>query len=156
MLGAKKKTDFIVTLAAPGVKGDTLSVAQSNRILTLAGQPADMTVEKYRQQDVVKQMPWLQWFCDYDPSADIRKTRCPVFALNGDRDCQVIASQNLRAIEQLLPKNPLNRCKEYAELNHLFQHCTTGLPIEYSQIEETLSPEVLKDMTLWIRGLSSQ
>ena len=156
MLGAKKKTDFIVTLAAPGVKGDTLSVAQSNRILSLAGQPADMTVEKYRQQDVVKQMPWLQWFCDYDPSADIRKTRCPVLALNGTRDCQVIASQNLRAIEQLLPKNPLNRCKEYAELNHLFQHCTTGLPIEYSQIEETLSPEVLKDMALWIRGLSSQ
>jgi len=151
LLGAKKKTDFIVTLAAPGVKGDTLLVAQGNRILELSGQPATMTVEAYRQQLAVQQIPWMQWFNDYDPSADISKTRCPVFALNGDRDCQVIASQNLRAIEQLLPKNPLNQCKEYPELNHLFQHCTTGLVTEYGQIAETISPEVLKDMAEWIR-----
>ena len=154
LLGAKKKTDFIVTLAAPGVKGDTLLVAQANRILELSGQPATMTVESFRQDPTAQQMPWMQWFSDYDPSADISKTRCPVFALNGDRDCQVIASQNLRAIERLLPKNPLNQCKEYAELNHLFQHCTTGLPTEYSTIEETLSPEVLKDMAQWIRKVA--
>jgi fermentation-respiration switch protein FrsA (DUF1100 family) len=113
-----------------------------------------MTVESFRQDPTVQQMTWMQWFCDYDPSADISKTRCPVFALNGDRDCQVIASQNLRAIERLLPKNPLNQCKEYAKLNHLFQHCTTGLPTEYSTIEETLSPEVLKDMAQWIRKVA--
>lgn len=154
LLGAKKKTDFIVALAAPGVKGDTLLVVQGNRILELSGQPATMTVESFRQDPTVQQMTWMQWFCDYDPSADISKTRCPVFALNGDRDCQVIASQNLRAIERLLPKNPLNQCKEYAELNHLFQHCTTGLPTEYSTIEETLSPEVLKDMAQWIRKVA--
>ena len=154
LLGAKKKTDFIVALAAPGVKGDTLLVAQGNRILELSGQPATMTVESFRQDPTVQQMTWMHWFCDYDPSADISKTRCPVFALNGDRDCQVIASQNLRALERLLPKNPLNQCKEYAELNHLFQHCTTGLPTEYSTIEETLSPEVLKDMAQWIRKVA--
>jgi hypothetical protein len=28
-----------------------------------------MTVEKYRQQDAVEQMPWLKWFIDYAPSA---------------------------------------------------------------------------------------
>ena len=154
MLGAQKKLDFLISLAGPGVKGDTLLVAQVNRILELSGQPADMTIEKYRQQDTFKQMPWMQWFCDYDPSSDIRKTRCPVFALNGERDCQVIASQNLRAIEQLLPKNPLNQCKEYPALNHLFQHSTTSLPSEYATIEETLSPEVLKDMAQWIRRMA--
>ncbi len=154
LLGAKKKTDFIVALAAPGVKGDALLVAQGNRILELSGQPATMTVESFRQDPTVQQMTWMHWFCDYDPSVDISKTRCPVFALNGDRDCQVIASQNLRAIERLLPKNPLSQCKEYAELNHLFQHCTTGLPTEYSTIEETLSPEVLKDMAQWIRKVA--
>lgn len=154
MLGAKKKVDFLVSLAGPGVKGDIVLVAQSNRILELAGQPANMTVELFRQQEVVKQSPWMQWFCDYDPSADISKTRCPVLALNGDRDCQVIASQNLRAIERLLPKNPLNQCKEYPALNHLFQHSTTGLPTEYSSIEETLSPEVLRDMAQWIRRIT--
>ena len=153
MLGAQKKLDFLISLAAPGVKGDTLLVAQSNRILALSGQPADMTVEKYRQQDAVRQIPWIQWFCDYDPSADIRKTRCPVFALNGSLDCQVLSELNLTAVRQLLPNNPKNLVKEYPGLNHLFQHATTGLLTEYATIEETLSPEVLKDMARWIRSL---
>ena len=161
MLGGKKGRDnsvegypdFIGSLAGPGVKGDTLLAAQGNRILSLSGMPADMTVEKYRQQDAVQQMPWLKWFIDYDPSADIAATRCPVFALNGDRDCQVISKQNLTAIKQLLSKSTQNCIKEYPGLNHLFQHCTTGLPNEYGQIEETISPEVLQDIAAWMNSL---
>ena len=153
MLGAKKLTDFIVTLAGPGVKGDTLLVAQTNRILRLSLQPSTMTVEKYRQQEAVQRSPWIRWFIDYDPNDDISHTRCPVFALNGDRDCQVISSQNLTAIQQLLPTTKQNLFKEYPALNHLFQHCTTGLPNEYSQIEETISPEVLSDIAQWINSL---
>ena len=153
MLGAKKKTDFIVSLAGPGVKGDTLLAVQVNRIMSLSGMPATMTVEKYRQQPSVKENPWLKWFVDYDPTGNIRKTRCPVFALNGDRDCQVVASQNLAAIRQLLPKSKKNLVKEYPELNHLFQHSTTGLPAEYGQIEETISPEVLQDIAQWLNSL---
>ncbi|MCR5333825.1 MAG: hypothetical protein K6E45_02740 [Bacteroidaceae bacterium] len=34
----------------------------------------------------------------------------------------------------------------------LFQHCTMGLPIEYGQIEETISQEVLQDIAQWIKG----
>lgn len=152
-LGAQKKVDFIVSLAGPGVKGDTLLAAQGNRILALSGQPANMTVEKYRQQEAVQQVPWIRWFCDYDPSDDIRKTSCPVFALNGDRDCQVLSSLNLEAIRSLLPVTKRNMIKEYPALNHLFQHCTIGLPTEYGQIEETISPEVLEDMAKWIQSL---
>ncbi len=165
MLGAKRKgkgvessiestPDFIISLAGPGVKGDTLLVAQGNRILSLSGQPANMTIENYRQQQAVLQMPWLQWFINYDPSADIRNTHCPVFALNGANDSQVISSLNLSAIRQLLPKSKKNLVKEYPELNHLFQHCTTGLPTEYGQIEETISPEVLQDIVEWIIDVS--
>lgn len=153
MLGAQKKVDFIVSLAGPGVKGDTLLAAQGNRILSLTGQPANMSVAKYRQQEAVQQIPWLKWFCDYDPSDDIRKTRCPVLALNGDRDCQVLSSLNLEAIRSLLPASKRNVIKEYPSLNHLFQHCTTGLPTEYGQIEETISPEVLEDISKWIQSL---
>lgn len=153
ILGAKKKTDFIVSLAGPGVKGDTLLAAQSNRILSLSGQPANMTVEKYRQLEESQQLPWLRWFNDYDPSEDIRNTRCPVFALNGDRDCQVISSLNLTAIKRLLPQSKKNLVKEYPGLNHLFQHSTTGLPTEYGDIEETISIEVLQDIAQWILNI---
>lgn len=153
MLGAQKKADFIVSLAGPGVKGDTLLAAQSNRILELSGMAANVTTEKYRQLQSVQQIPWVRWFIDYDPSDDIRKTRCPVFALNGDHDCQVISSLNLQAIKRLLPLSSKHLIKEYPQLNHLFQHCTTGLPAEYGQIEETISPEVLMDIAQWINSL---
>ena len=153
MLGAQKKVDFIVSLAGPGVKGDTLLAAQGNRILSLSGLPDTLTVEGYRQQEEVQKLPWLKWFIDYDPSENIRQTTCPVFALNGDRDCQVISSQNLEGIRRLLPAADKNLIKEYPVLNHLFQHCTTGLPAEYGQIEETISPEVLQDMVQWLQSL---
>ena len=157
ILGAQKKTDFIVSLAGPGVKGDTLSVVQSNRMLELSGVDPQltvkMTVKKLRQDPQFQKLRWYQWFFDYDPSDNIRKTRCPVFALNGDHDCQVISSQNLTAIKQLLPKSKKNLIKEYPGLNHLFQHCTTGLLTEYGQIEETISPEVLSDIAAWMNKI---
>lgn len=153
MHSAQKKVDFIVSLAGPTVKGDTLLAAQSNRILSLSGQPATMTVEKYRQTVAPMKNHWIDWFNDYDPTDNIRKTRCPVFALNGDRDCQVISTLCLPALKQLLPPSKKHLIKEYPSLNHLFQHCTTGLPEEYSQIEETISSEVLQDIATWIKTL---
>ena len=151
MLGAQQKPDFVISLAGPGVKGDTLLAAQANRILALHGMPESMTVEKYRQQQSIQSVPWIKWFMDYDPTDDIRRTHCPVMAINGDRDCQVISSQNLTAIRQLLPPSEKNLIKEYPGLNHLFQHCQTGLPTEYGVIEETISQEVLKDIADWLK-----
>lgn len=150
MLAARQKTDFIVAMAAPGVKGDTLLAAQTNRISSLSGMPDDMTVEKFRQQQSVRQTPWLKWFVDSDPADDIRQVSCPVFALNGGSDCQVISTQNLTAIGRLLKPSKRNLVKEYPGLNHLFQHCTTGAVAEYRNIEETIAPEVLETMVQWM------
>lgn len=156
LLGAKGKTDFIIALAAPGVKGDTLLARQNNNIVELSGLPAGtvprITVSHIHQNTKLNSIPWYKWFFDYDPSENIRKTRCPVLALNGERDCQVISSQNLTAISKLLPKSKKNMTRQYPELNHLFQHCKTGLPTEYGQIEETISQEVLQDIAQWIRN----
>ena len=153
LLGAQGKTDFLVSLAGPGVKGDTLTASQRNRMYELYGGNGNMTVDAVRQLPEIQKVPWYKWFIDYDPSADIAATRCPVFALNGDRDSQVISSLNLTAIQRLLPKSKNNLTKEYPGLNHLFQHCTTGIGNEYRQIEETISPEVLSDIAEWINGL---
>lgn len=153
ILAAKGKTDFLISLAAPGVKGDTLLAAQSNRMVELSGGLGrKVTVGELRAAPNLNSLPWWKWALDYDPSTNIRKTRCPVMALNGERDCQVIVSQNLTAIREQLPESQKNMIKQYPELNHLFQHCTTGLPIEYGQIEETISQEVLQDIAQWIKG----
>lgn len=41
--------------------------------------------------------------------------------------------------------------KAYPNLNHLFQTCEKGTLAEYGQLEETINPEVLKDIIEWIR-----
>ena len=74
-------------------------------------------------------------------------------ALNGSKDLQVIATQNLPALRRTLPKNKRNIIKEYEGLNHLFQHCTTGMLTEYATIEETFSEEVLNEIITWIKKL---
>ena len=153
MLGAKQKVDFIISMAGVGAKGDTALTAQANRTYELMGVPMQVNVAQYRAQVAQLNSPWLNYFLDYDPIPDIQGTRCPVFAINGDKDVQVVSSLNLKGIEKALPKNKKNLVKEYPGLNHLFQHCTTGLPTEYAGIEETISEEVLSDITTWINGL---
>ena len=99
---------------------------------------------------------WIQYFLRYDPAPALEKVRCPVLAINGSKDLQVPAEVNLPAIGEALKKggNKAVTIKEYPNLNHLFQACTTGSPAEYSTIEQTISPEVLKDLTEWITALN--
>ncbi len=151
MLGAQKKVDFIVSLAGPAVKGDSVLLAQNK---LLGGDAVkDLTIEKLREMPQIKQSPWIQWFIDYDPQGDIAKITCPVMALNGCKDCQVVASQSVSALRRTLPPNKQNLIKQYDSLNHLFQHCQTGLPTEYGTIEETFSEEVIRDIITWVKQL---
>ena len=151
MLGAKGKVDFVISMAGVGVKGDTALTAQANKILELTGQSMRFSTHQYRMNAIIKRSPWLNFFIDYDPSEDISKTLCPVMAINGSRDIQVISSLNLAGIKAHLKPNPKNIIKEYPSLNHLFQHCKTGNVLEYRMIEETISPEVLEDIVRFIK-----
>lgn len=151
MLGAKGKVDFVISMAGIGVRGDTALTAQANRLLELSGQPMRLSTLQYRVNAYMKKSPWLNFFMDYDPSGDISKALCPVMAINGERDVQVISSLNLIGIKAHLTENPKNFVKEYPALNHLFQHCATGNVSEYRMIEETISPEVLEDLVRFIK-----
>jgi pimeloyl-ACP methyl ester carboxylesterase len=96
--------------------------------------------------------PWFRFFVRHDPAPVLRHVTCPVLALNGDLDLQVPARENLQAIAEALEAagNTDFRVVEYPGLNHLFQHATLGSVSEYAEIEETISPEVLRDITAWI------
>ena len=153
--GAENVPDFIISLAGPGIKGDTLLAEQQSAALRLYGQSADVTVEMVRKE--IESQPdnaWLDFFLDYDPQTDIAKIKIPVMAVNGSNDMQVIANSNLDAISTLLSgKNKKNLIKEYPDLNHLFQHCQKNNALDYYKTEETFSEEVMKDMADWINGL---
>jgi len=100
---------------------------------------------------------WFRYFITTDPAPYWKKVKCPVLALNGEKDLQVAAAVNLPAIEKAVKSggNLSVKTMSFPDLNHLFQHCTTGLPAEYGEIEETFSPEVLDIMKDWILALQA-
>jgi fermentation-respiration switch protein FrsA (DUF1100 family) len=94
-------------------------------------------------------------FLRYDPAPALSKVKCPVLAMNGLKDLQVPARENLDAIRKALQQggNKQVVIREYPDMNHLFQECKTGSPEEYSTIEQTIAPIVLNDLSGWILGL---
>lgn len=97
--------------------------------------------------------PWFHYFINYNPKENLKKVKCPVLILNGEKDIQVTANLNTQAIESALKAggNKNVKVQIFPGLNHLFQHCTTCTVAEYSQLEETFSPEVLQTMSNWIK-----
>lgn len=96
--------------------------------------------------------PWMRFFLTYDPRPTLMKVKCPVLAINGEKDLQVPPEENLRAIEDALKAggNKNYTVKEMPGLNHLFQTAQTGSPTEYAKIEETISPAALEFIGDWV------
>jgi len=96
--------------------------------------------------------PWMLYFIKYDPALALEKVKCPVLAINGDKDLQVPSKVNLPAIEMALKKggNKQVTTKEFPGLNHLFQECKTGSPSEYAGIDQTFSPVAMDFVAKWI------
>ncbi|MGD0213947.1 MAG: alpha/beta fold hydrolase [Terriglobales bacterium] len=99
--------------------------------------------------------PWFRYFLTYDPATALRKVRCPVLALIGEKDLQVPPGQNLTVIRKALADsgNKNFEVDELPGLNHLFQTAKTGAISEYSEIEETISPVALEKIANWILNL---
>ena len=97
--------------------------------------------------------PWMQYFIKYNPEPTLEKVKCPVLALNGEKDLQVPPKENLKAIRTALEKggNKKVTMKEIPNLNHLFQECKTGSPEEYATIEQTFSPTALTEILKWLQ-----
>jgi len=89
------------------------------------------------------------------PANYFQKVSCPVLALNGSKDFQVSAKENLAAIEKALSDggNTAIETHELEGLNHLFQDSDTGDISEYQLIEQTMSPEVLRLITEWVSNI---
>ncbi|GAB5527221.1 MAG: alpha/beta fold hydrolase [Roseivirga sp.] len=118
--------------------------------------PANMSEDEFvKSQTRAVLAPWMQYFIRYNPALVLPQVKCPVLAVNGDKDLQVPSKANLDAIKAGLAKGGNQQVKtiEYPGLNHLFQKTETGLPSEYGSLEETFSEEVLKDITSWLKEL---
>ncbi|WP_167612910.1 alpha/beta hydrolase family protein [Maribellus sediminis] len=100
--------------------------------------------------------PWFRYFLTYDPKPTLTKVKCPVLAINGTKDLQVPVSNLENIIEAINSGGNMQvDTISFNNHNHLFQRCETGAVAEYSQIEETINPEVLKTMKDWILKTTS-
>ncbi|NDK55731.1 alpha/beta hydrolase family protein [Pontibacter fetidus] len=90
----------------------------------------------------------------YNTASEIQKLKCPVLAINGSKDLQVL-SVNLKRIERALQEggNKHYTIKEFENKNHLFQTTSTGLISEYNNLEETFAPDVVEYMVNWMNSL---
>ena len=90
-------------------------------------------------------------FIRTDPREFLAQLTCPVLAINGTNDVQVISELNLPEIDRAVTTGGGTiKVIEYDSLNHLFQKSETGAVSEYSNIETTMEPQVLKDISTWI------
>lgn len=72
--------------------------------------------------------------------------------LNGDKDSQVPAMQNVQGIITAIQgKNAEVESHIFKGLNHLFQTAKTGSVDEYREIEETIDEEVLLVISKWLK-----
>jgi len=141
---------------------DTIKAKITNYLLAKSKELPDLkipegkTVNDFIDMQLAQLMsPWMLNFIRYNPAPTLEKVTCPVLAINGDKDLQVPSNVNLPAIEKALKKGGNNKgtIKELPGLNHLFQQCKTGLPSEYAEIEQTISPVALEVMASWIKGI---
>lgn len=182
MLAAEGKTDFIISLAGMVVSGKETLLWQNRVSLEVLGVPQegidqyinvisnlfDKAIEgklenidfslapdalKPLLQQSVKQlsMPYYQHILTVDVRPLLPQIKCPVLALNGKKDTQVNYQPNLEALDKGITSP--HQVIAIEGLNHLFQHCTTGSPKEYHQIEETFAPEALDKVLEWMKGL---
>lgn len=105
-----------------------------------------ITIKALQQADT----PYIRHFLTVDVGKLLPKIKCPVLALNGTKDTQVDCDANTTRIEKGLT-NCKHSIKKIDGVNHMFQHCNTGIVTEYQQIEETISPEVLQEVAKWIK-----
>ena len=106
-----------------------------------------ITIKALQQADT----PYIRHFLTVDAGKLLPEIKCPVLALNGTKDTQVDCDANTTRIEKGLA-DCKHSIKKIDGVNHLFQHCNTGIVTEYQQIEETISPEVLQEVAKWIKA----
>jgi uncharacterized protein len=162
LVKAKKTNEQIFSLIKKATSEEqakkelTILLKKEIKNMTEADKPKDISEDDFIKQQVAQMAnPWMMNFLRYDPAINLKKVKCPVLALNGDKDLQVPSAMNLPAIKKAVMSNGNKNVttKEFKNLNHLFQETTTGSPTEYSIIEQTISPLVLEEMLNWIKGL---
>jgi hypothetical protein len=178
-----KDVAFLVLLAGPAIPGEQILFAQAERVARVLGAPEEVArqrreveeklvalaragasaaqlrkalpgaTQQFGRQIDVAASRWFRFILDYDPRPVLQRLGCPVLALYGGVDLQVPADLNAPEMRKALGRGDV---RTLAGLNHMFQHATTGSPLEYAQIEETVAPEALEEVIAWLSARAAE
>jgi alpha/beta superfamily hydrolase len=97
-------------------------------------------------------IPWMHAYLNSSSVSYLRKAKCPVLAIYGEKDVQVPAKENIEAINNIIGEgeNTDYTIIEIPNVNHLFQYCETGYPSEYGISKQSMVAEVLNIISDWI------
>ncbi len=99
------------------------------------------------------QSPWMRHFLAYDPAANWVLFDCPVLAIWGEKDTQVLFEANRTKLQDIITHN-LNLQADLVVLpglNHLLQKADSGLPEEYDRIDQAIEPLALELFSNWLK-----
>lgn len=118
-----------------------------NDLTTLDGDPVRLQLKGNLGQILKMMSPYLLEFISLSPAQYISQTSIPSLVVYGGKDMQVPPVMNEPAVRAA---NPNVEVRTYPHLNHLMQHAQTGATDEYGKIEETVSPEVLEEISNFV------
>jgi len=145
--------DSLTAIQQTSVVMENWKATKSKAILSELGL-ADSIKRSEHVNQLVQQLfgTWFRYFINFNPRPYLEQLRCKVLALNGDKDIQVISSQNLPGLKAALKKSKAKaiEIKELPGLNHLFQTCKKCTVEEYGILEETIAPSALQEISNWL------
>jgi uncharacterized protein len=95
---------------------------------------------------------WLRTFIDLDPAPVLAGLGRPVLAVFGERDMQIVATENAPAVQAALAGNPRAMVRVLPGLNHLLQPAIDGTSEDFLFVEQTITPEALALIVDWSKS----
>ena len=142
----RETSDVSLATRLRDVRGELLEIAADAGVdRATAGPGIDRLLATYAT-------PAFRFGLSLDPQSILAQVDVPLLAVNGDKDLQVTATENLAAIESALEasRHPDFTTATLPNLNHMFQTSQTGSPREYGTLEETIAPSAMTLIGDWI------
>lgn len=138
------------------IRSDLDSAAAAAQVRSILKEQG-FTGEALKARIEANTMPWWRDFARYDPRPRLEQIDVPTLALFGAKDLGVPPAQNAQAMRSALAASPSDDAaiQVLDGLNHWLQPAESGLPNEIAQIETTIAPALLSEVTDWIRGHTS-
>lgn len=122
--------------------------------LASLGTPHDFVEKQVARQLESAKSDWFRSFIQTDPLTQLRKLDIPILAIFGDKDTQVNADSNRKALQEFSKFYASDiRIVTISNANHLFQDAITGSPDEYSNLDKSFSPDFTETIIQWLNEL---